>query len=61
MDSLRWAVGWMCVTFTRGLNPKEVFTRYGADPDQARLLDWDAASDLVSGDSDDGMVSLLRS
>ncbi|MFC8425478.1 DUF6461 domain-containing protein [Streptomyces sp. NPDC057236] len=61
MDSLRWAVAWMCVTFTRGLNPKEVFTRYGADPDQARLLDWDAALDLVSGDSDDGMVSLLRS
>lgn len=61
MDSLRWAVAWMCVTFTRGLNPKEVFTRCGADPDQARLLDWDAASDLVSGDSDDGMVSLLRS
>ncbi|MDT0386026.1 DUF6461 domain-containing protein [Streptomyces dubilierae] len=61
MDSLRWAVAWMCVIFTRGLNPKEVFTRCGADPDQARLLDWDAAWDLVSGDSDDGMVSLLRS
>ncbi|MFE7927895.1 DUF6461 domain-containing protein [Streptomyces sp. NPDC057456] len=61
MDSLRWAVAWMCVTFTRDLSPEEVFTRYGADPDQARLLDWDTASDLVSGDSDDGMVSLLRS
>ncbi|MDG4857655.1 DUF6461 domain-containing protein [Streptomyces sp. T-3] len=57
---LNWAVQWMCVTFTRGLSPEEVFTRYGADPDQARLLDWDAASDLPSGDSDDGMVSLLR-
>ncbi|WP_411146417.1 DUF6461 domain-containing protein [Streptomyces sp. x-80] len=61
IGSLRWAVAWMCVTFTRGLSPEEVFTRYGADPDQARLLDWDAASELVSGDSGDGMVSLLRS
>jgi hypothetical protein len=61
MDSLRWAVAWMCVTFTRDLSPEEVFTRYGADPDQARLLDWDTASDLVSGDYDDEMVSLLRS
>ncbi|MGW2825911.1 hypothetical protein ACWC24_33630 [Streptomyces sp. NPDC001443] len=26
-----------------------------------RLLDWDAASDLLSGDSGDGMVSLLWS
>ncbi|MFD3840803.1 DUF6461 domain-containing protein [Streptomyces sp. NPDC058642] len=59
-DSLRWAAAWMCVTFTRDLNPEEVFTRYGADPDQARPLDWDTASDLVPGDSDDGMVSLLR-
>ncbi|MFJ5677577.1 hypothetical protein [Streptomyces sp. NPDC093097] len=42
MGSLRWAVAWMCVTFTRGLIPEEVFTRYGADPDQARLLNWDA-------------------
>ncbi|MFD5520707.1 DUF6461 domain-containing protein [Streptomyces sp. NPDC127066] len=61
MDSLRWAVAWVCVTFTRDLSPEEVFTRYGADPDQARLLDWDTASDLVSGDSGDGTVSLLRS
>ncbi|MEV2211567.1 DUF6461 domain-containing protein [Streptomyces sp. NPDC050997] len=61
IDSLRWAVAWMCVTFTRGLSSEEVFTRYGADSDQARLLDWDTASDLVSGDSGDGMVSLLRS
>ncbi|MBH1938987.1 hypothetical protein I5Q34_32815 [Streptomyces sp. AV19] len=60
MRSLRWAVAWMCVTFTRGLSPEEVFTRYGAEPSQARLLDWDAASDLVSGDSDGGTVSLLR-
>ncbi|WP_405639767.1 DUF6461 domain-containing protein [Streptomyces sp. NBC_00019] len=60
-DSLRWAVAWMCVTFIRDLSPEEVFTRYGADPDQARLLDWDTASDLVSDDSGDGMVSLLRS
>ncbi|MBO3737449.1 hypothetical protein J5X75_07935 [Actinoplanes sp. NEAU-H7] len=37
-----------------------MFARYGADPDQARLLDWDAASDLVSGESGDGTVSLLR-
>ncbi|MFD4630287.1 DUF6461 domain-containing protein [Streptomyces sp. NPDC058284] len=58
--SLRWAVAWMCVTFTRGLDPEEVFTRYGAEPAQARLLDWDTASDLVPGDSGDGMVSLLR-
>ncbi|MFF3325276.1 DUF6461 domain-containing protein [Streptomyces sp. NPDC002889] len=61
MDSLRWAVAWMCVTFTRGLSPEEVFTRYGADPEQARLLEWDAASDLPAGDSGDGMISLLRS
>ncbi|MFF1548862.1 DUF6461 domain-containing protein [Streptomyces sp. NPDC058291] len=61
MDAHSWAVAWMCVTFTRGLSPEEVFTRYGADPDQARLLDWDTASDLVSGDSGDGTVCLLRS
>ncbi|MFI1205648.1 hypothetical protein K2224_14455 [Streptomyces sp. BHT-5-2] len=61
VHSLRWAAAWVCVTFTRGLSPEEVFTRYGAEPSRARLLDWDAASDLVSGDSDDGMVSLLRS
>ncbi|MGP4048829.1 DUF6461 domain-containing protein [Streptomyces sp. 2A115] len=61
LDSLRWAAAWMCVTFTHGLSPEEVFTRYGADPDQAHILDWDAASDLPSGDSGDGMVSLLRS
>ncbi|MFD7935315.1 DUF6461 domain-containing protein [Streptomyces sp. NPDC059755] len=61
MDSLRWAVAWMCVTLTRDLSPEEVFTRYGADPDQARLLDWDTASDLVPSDSGDAMVSLLRS
>ncbi|WSW11839.1 DUF6461 domain-containing protein [Streptomyces phaeochromogenes] len=59
MDALRWAVAGMCVTFTRDLSSEEVFTRYGADPDQARLLDWDTASDLVSGDSG-GEVSLLR-
>ncbi|MEU6229097.1 DUF6461 domain-containing protein [Streptomyces sp. NPDC047042] len=57
VDSLRWAVAWVCVTFTRGLSPEEVLTRYGADPDQARLLDWETASDLVSGDEG---VSLLR-
>ncbi|MGW7262324.1 DUF6461 domain-containing protein [Streptomyces sp. NPDC054842] len=57
MDSLRWAVAGMCVTFTRGLSPEEVFTRYGANADQARILDWDAASDLVSEDEE---VSLLR-
>ncbi|WP_328435877.1 DUF6461 domain-containing protein [Streptomyces sp. NBC_00425] len=61
LDSLRWAAGWMCVTFTRDLSPEDVFTRYGADPDQAHILDWEAASDLVSDDAGDGMVSLLRS
>ncbi|MGJ5893391.1 hypothetical protein DF268_29130 [Streptomyces sp. V2] len=55
--SLRWATAWMCVTFTRGLSPEEVFARYGADPGRARLLDWDTASDLLTGE--DG-VSLLR-
>ncbi|MFE7114110.1 DUF6461 domain-containing protein [Streptomyces sp. NPDC057654] len=59
--SLRWAVAWMCVTFTRSLSPEEVFTRYGADPDPACLLDWDTASDLVSPETGDGTVSLLRS
>ncbi|MFJ8748840.1 DUF6461 domain-containing protein [Streptomyces sp. NPDC102441] len=58
--SLRWATAWMCVTFTRGLSPEEVFTRYGADPGRARLLDGDAASDLLPGDAADGTVSLLR-
>lgn len=58
--SLGWAKAWMCATFTRGLAPEEVFARYGADPEQARLLGWDAASDLTSGESGDGMVSLLR-
>ncbi|MFJ8948422.1 DUF6461 domain-containing protein [Streptomyces sp. NPDC102395] len=57
VGSLRWAVAWVCVTFTRGLSPEEVLARYGADPDQARLLDWDTASDLLSGDEE---VSLLR-
>lgn len=57
VDSLRWAVAWVCVTFTRGLSPEEVLTRYGADPARARLLDWDAASDLAPGDEG---VSLLR-
>ncbi|MGW7096641.1 DUF6461 domain-containing protein [Streptomyces sp. NPDC054874] len=50
----------MCATFTRGLGPEEVFARYGADPERARLLEWDAASDLTSGESSRGMVSLLR-
>ncbi|MFM9608224.1 DUF6461 domain-containing protein [Streptomyces niveiscabiei] len=57
IGSLRWAAGWMCVTFTRGLSPDEVFARYGADPGRARLLDWDTALDLLTGE--DG-VSLLR-
>ncbi|MEV7141912.1 DUF6461 domain-containing protein [Streptomyces tauricus] len=61
LDSLRWAVAGMCVTFSRDLSPEEVFTRYGADPEQARPLDWDTASELVSGGSDDEVVSLLRS
>lgn len=58
--SLRWATAWVCVTFTRGLSPEAVFTRYGADPDRARVLGRDAASDLHPGDSGDGAVSLLR-
>jgi len=58
--SLDWARAWMCATFTRGLGPEEVFARYGADPERARMLSWDAASDLSSGESGDGMVSLLR-
>lgn len=58
--SLDWARAWMCATFTRGLAPEEVFARYGADPEQARLLGCEAASDLPSGESGDGMVSLLR-
>ncbi|MER5717498.1 DUF6461 domain-containing protein [Streptomyces sp. NPDC002132] len=57
VDSLRWAMAWVCVTFTHGLSTEEVFTRYGADPGRARLLDWDAASDLVQGEE---AVSLLR-
>ncbi|MFJ8249333.1 DUF6461 domain-containing protein [Streptomyces sp. NPDC094466] len=60
VGSLDWAKAWMCATFTRGLGPEEVFARYGADPERARLLDWDAASDLPSGASDHGAVSLLR-
>ncbi|MFJ4707685.1 DUF6461 domain-containing protein [Streptomyces anulatus] len=59
--SLNWAKAGMCVTFTRGLGPDEVFARYGADHRQARPLDADEAADLPSGDSGDGAVSLLRS
>lgn len=59
--SLDWATAWVCVTFTRGLDSEEVFARYGADPGRARLLHADAALDLLSGDSGDGAVSLLRS
>ncbi|MEU6351977.1 DUF6461 domain-containing protein [Streptomyces sp. NPDC047072] len=59
--TLTWATAWMCVTFTRGLGPEEVFARYGADPGQARPLDADEASDLLPGGSGDGEVSLLRS
>jgi hypothetical protein len=58
---LDWAKEWMCVTFTRGPDPAELFSRYGADPSRARLLDWDTASDLPSGVLDGDMVSLLRS
>lgn len=60
-DALDWAVDHMCVTFTRGLDPAEVFTRYGADPARSRLLDADAASDLPTGQFAAGTVSLLRS
>ncbi|MEU3752370.1 DUF6461 domain-containing protein [Streptomyces olivoreticuli] len=55
--SLRWATAWMCVTFTRGLSPEEVLTRYGADPARARLLDGEAAVGLVQGEPG---ISLLR-
>ncbi|MFI9421805.1 DUF6461 domain-containing protein [Streptomyces werraensis] len=55
-----WARAGMCVTFTRGLEPREVFARYGADPGRARPLDRDAASALLPDDADDGPVSLLR-
>ncbi|GGR49995.1 DUF6461 domain-containing protein [Streptomyces griseomycini] len=61
MDALDWAGDQMCVTFTRGLDPAEVFTRYGADPARSRLLDADAASDLPTGQFAAGAVSLLRS
>lgn len=47
----------MCVTFTRGLGPDEVLARYGADPERARPLDRDAASDLLPDDADRGPVS----
>ncbi|MET9372492.1 DUF6461 domain-containing protein [Streptomyces griseoflavus] len=59
-EALDWAGDHMCVTFTRGLDPAEVFTRYGADPDRSRLLDADAASDLPTGQFAAGAVSLLR-
>ncbi|GAA2256874.1 hypothetical protein GCM10010415_17630 [Streptomyces atrovirens] len=55
-----WAGDQVCVTFTRGPDPAEVFTRYGADPARSRLLDADAASDLPTGQSAAGTVSLLR-
>ncbi|CAL9367467.1 hypothetical protein SUDANB60_05413 [Streptomyces sp. enrichment culture] len=60
-DAFDWAGDQMCVTFTRDLDPAEVFTRYGADPARSRLLDADAASDLPTGQFADGAVSLLRS
>jgi len=50
----------MCVTFTRGLSPEEVFSRYGADPSKARMLDADQASALPTGYFANGAVSLLR-
>ncbi|MET9591869.1 DUF6461 domain-containing protein [Streptomyces sp. NPDC006516] len=51
----------MCVTFTRGLSAEEVFARYGADPSEAAVLDWEAAaSDLPAGDPRDGTAALLR-
>ncbi|MET8507479.1 DUF6461 domain-containing protein [Streptomyces sp. NPDC004787] len=55
-----WATDRMCVTFTRGLGPDEVFSRYGADPARSRPLDADAASGLSTGGSSAGAVSLLR-
>ncbi|MFC8838211.1 DUF6461 domain-containing protein [Streptomyces griseoincarnatus] len=58
--SLDWAKAWMCVTFTRGLGPDEVFARCGADPERARLLDRDVASEMLPDDADGGPVSLLR-
>ncbi|MGA5147955.1 DUF6461 domain-containing protein [Streptomyces griseoincarnatus] len=60
-DAFDWAGDQMCVTFTRGLDPAEVFARYGADPARSRLLDADAASDLPTGQFAAGAVSLLRS
>ncbi|NKQ25738.1 DUF6461 domain-containing protein [Streptomyces galbus] len=58
--ALTWAMAGTCVTFTRGVDPEEVFARYGADPRQARPLDADGASQLLADDSRDGAVSLLR-
>ncbi|MEU0912589.1 DUF6461 domain-containing protein [Streptomyces althioticus] len=58
--SLGWARAPMCVTFTRDLGLEEVFARYGADSERARLLDRDAASDMAAAASEDGPVSLLR-
>ncbi|MEU5666962.1 DUF6461 domain-containing protein [Streptomyces longwoodensis] len=58
--SLAWATAGMCVTFTRGVGPEEVFVRYGADPRQARPLDAEEASQLLADDSDEGAVCLLR-
>ncbi|MZD07173.1 hypothetical protein GTW43_19080 [Streptomyces sp. SID5785] len=60
-EALDWASGDVCVTFTRGVDPAEVFARYGADPDRSRDLDANAASGLPSGQFAEGMVSLLRS
>ncbi|MGA5516068.1 DUF6461 domain-containing protein [Streptomyces pseudogriseolus] len=44
----------------RGCGGLGVLARYGADPERARPLDWDAASDLLPDDADGGSVSLLR-
>ncbi|MFD7863376.1 DUF6461 domain-containing protein [Streptomyces sp. NPDC059783] len=58
---MTWAADLMCVTFTRGLDPAEVFARYGADPARARSLDAEEASDLLTAEAEAEAVSLLRS
>ncbi|MER7794545.1 DUF6461 domain-containing protein [Streptomyces sp. NPDC097640] len=57
-DSVTDPWGWVrgglmwCVTFTRGIAPEEVLTRFGADIRDARLLDGQQAAALMFGTYD---------
>jgi hypothetical protein len=61
--STTWAdheIMW-CLTLTRGLTPTELLSRYGADPDKARLVDRQHADALGRRIGDEGLsATVLR-